>query len=57
VSLDTAPQRARNSEVIDILWLCATLYFADGAPCEMFVLYKNNSLPGASFFHASLFFG
>lgn len=57
VSLDTAPEWAWNSEVIDILWLCATLYFADGAPREMLVLHKNNSLRGASFFHVYLFFG
>ena len=57
VSLDSAPEWAWNLEVIDILWLCATLYFADGAPREMLVLHKNNSLRGASFFHVNLFFG
>jgi hypothetical protein len=54
---DAPPKRAWNTEVIDILWLCATLYFADDAPRETFVLSKDNSLRSASFFHVSLFFG
>ena len=54
---DAPPQRAWNTEIIDILWLCATLYFADDAPPETFVLSKDNSLRSASFFHVSLFFG
>ena len=54
---DAPPQRARNTEIIDILWLYATLYFADDAPRETFVLSKDNSPRSASFFHVSLFFG
>jgi hypothetical protein len=54
---DAPPQRTRNTKVIDILWLCATLYFADDAPRELFVLSKDNSLRCASFFHINLFFG
>jgi hypothetical protein len=54
---DASPQRAWNTKVIDILWLCATLYLADDAPREMFVLSKDNSVRSASFFHVSLFFG
>ena len=54
---DAPPQWAWNMEIIDILWLCATLYFADDAPRETYVLSKDNSLRSASFFHVSLFFG
>ena len=57
MSFDAPPQRAWNAEVIDILWLCVTLYLADDAPRETFVLSKDNSLRSASFFHVSRFFG
>jgi hypothetical protein len=57
IYLDAPPQRTWNTKVIDILWLYVTLYFADDAPREMFVLSKDNSLRSASFFHVILFFG
>jgi hypothetical protein len=37
---DAPPERAWNAEVIDILWLCATLCFVDDAPRKNFVLSK-----------------
>lgn len=55
--LDATPQGAWDSEIIDILWLCATLVFINDAPPWMKFFRKDNSPRGASFFQVNLFFG
>ena len=54
---DSTPQRAWDTEIIDILWLCVTLVFANDAPPWMKFFRKDNSPRGASFFQVNLFFG
>ena len=53
---DTAPQWARDTEIVDIFWLLFILAFQD-APRWMFVFGQTYCPRGASFFHVNLFFG